>query len=95
MVKTVKPLTDERRKRVDRGVRSLPALLHEIPQVADAAARRDDRREWCIYCGSRRSNSATSVAETRAGTSSVYLPKEHIVATGDLVVAPTPFGIGS
>ncbi len=90
-----KPLTDARRQRVIEVVGLYSRYLHEIPQVQTLLPDVTIGEGATLYCGSRTIELRYLGRGNTRGDLVVYLPKEHIVATGDLVVAPTPFGIGS
>jgi glyoxylase-like metal-dependent hydrolase (beta-lactamase superfamily II) len=89
------PLTEERRKRVQEVIRLYERYLAEVPQVRTLLPDVAVESGATLYCGSRTIEIRYLGRGNTRGDLVVYLPKERIVATGDLVVAPTPFGIGS
>lgn len=92
-----KDLTEERRKRL---VEVLPILDQFLAEIAPVNARPilpdvvfDDH--LTIHRGSRTIELRHLGRGNTRGDVVVWLPKEKILATGDLVVNPIPFGIGS
>ncbi len=89
------PLTDERRERLEgqreMALRLLPDILGMEPIPPTVTFERDltlhlgDRTVELHYCG--RGNTRGDIV--------VYLPESKVLATGDLVVNPVPFSLGS
>lgn len=89
------PIGEAGRKRVERAVGyfqryareagSIRAALPDVTFDSSLVLQRGSRTIELHYLG--RGNTRGDVV--------VYLPRERILATGDLVVSPTPFGIGS
>jgi len=89
------PLSEERRQRVQEVIDFYERYLAEVPQVRTLLPDVAVESGATLYCGSRTIEIRYLGRGNTRGDLVVYLPKEGIVATGDLVVAPTPFGIGS
>lgn len=88
-------LTEERRARVEEVIGLYKRYLAEIPNVRTELPDLTVAGNLTLYKGSRTIEVRYLGRGNTRGDLIVYLPKDHIVATGDLVVAPTPFGIGS
>jgi cyclase len=86
-----KPLTPETKARVETGLRNRVEMLADrkvfrpVPPTVDVADRTTLKR------GSREIQVKFLGRGNTRGDLVVYLPKERILATGDLVVAPIPY----
>jgi cyclase len=89
------PLTEERRKRVEGVIEIYKRYLKEIPGVRVALPDVTVAGDLTIHSGSRTIDIRYLGRGNTRGDLVVYLPRERVLATGDLVVEPTPFGIGS
>jgi glyoxylase-like metal-dependent hydrolase (beta-lactamase superfamily II) len=89
------PLTDERRARVHTVIGYYTRYAKEAPTVRTALPDVLVTRDLTIHSGGRTIAIRYLGRGNTRGDLVVHLPKERLVATGDLVVAPTPFGFGS
>jgi cyclase len=89
------PLTVERRRRAEATLRFIKNYGEEIPHVQEALPDLTFEGALTLQSGSRTIRIEYLGRGNTRGDVVVYLPKERIVASGDLVVAPVPFGIGS
>jgi glyoxylase-like metal-dependent hydrolase (beta-lactamase superfamily II) len=87
------PLTDERRKRVRRAIDVYTTYVREVQTVKMVLPNVTFEDELIIHSGSRTIELRYLGRGNTRGDVVVYLPKERILATGDLVVSPIPFGI--
>jgi cyclase len=88
-------LTEERRRRAEATLRLLKKYGEEVPQVKETLPDLTIDRSLTLQAGTRTIRIEHLGLGNTRGDVVVYLPKEKIVASGDLVVAPVPFGIGS
>src|SRR5438067_3186906 len=88
-------LTEERRRRVEAVVRMLTKYGEEVPHLRESLPDLTFNRSLTLQAGSRTIRIEHLGRGNTRGDVVVYLPAEKIVASGDLVVAPVPFGIGS
>jgi len=88
-------LTDERRKRVERAIEVYSKYVREVQTVKAVLPNVTFEDELILHAGNRTIELRYLGRGNTRGDVIVYLPKERIVATGDLVVAPIPFGIQS
>lgn len=88
-------LTPERRNRVENVVSQFEQYDREIPRVRMQLPDVTFTDRLVLERGSRTIELRYLGRGNTRGDIVVFLPKEKIVATGDLVVAPVPFGIGS
>ena len=89
------PLTDQQRTRLAEQIRTLNEFIPKLPSLrvvlptvtidGTMSVYQQDREVQIIHPG---------LGNTR-GDLAVYLPKEGILATGDLLVHPVPFAYGS
>ncbi|HYM62418.1 MAG TPA: MBL fold metallo-hydrolase [Thermoanaerobaculia bacterium] len=89
------PLTDDLRKQVERVVAHFARYAAEIGKVHPVLPDVTFDQNLTLQRGSRTIELHFLGRGNTRGDVVVYLPKEKILATGDLVVAPSPFGIGS
>ncbi len=88
-------LTPERRARAEAVVRLLKRYDAEIPSVRESLPDLTFTASMTLQMGARTIRIEHLGRGNTRGDVVVYLPKEKIIASGDLVVAPVPFGIGS
>jgi cyclase len=86
-------LTPERRQRAEKTLRLLKKYGEEVPQVKESLPDLTFTGSLTLQAGSRTIQIEHFGRGNTRGDIVVYLPKEKIVASGDLVVAPVPFGI--
>jgi len=89
------PLSEERRHRVEATLRLLKKYADEIPHLKESLPDLTFDGSLTLQAGSRTIRVEYLGRGNTRGDIVVYLPSEKIVASGDLVVAPVPFGIGS
>ena len=89
------PLGDAGRKRVERAVGYFQRYAREVGSIRTVLPDVTYDRHLTLHRGSRTIELHHLGRGNTRGDVVVYLPKERILATGDLVVSPTPFGIGS
>lgn len=89
------PLTEARRRRAEATLRLLKKYVDEVPQVHESLPDLTFNGSLTLQAGSRTIRIEHLGRGNTRGDIFVYLPKEKVVASGDLVVAPVPFGIGS
>lgn len=89
------PLTEERRRRAEATMRLLEKYGAEIPHVKESLPDLTFDGSLTLQSGARTIRIEYLGRGNTRGDVVVYLPNEKIVASGDLVVAPVPFGIGS
>jgi cyclase len=86
-------LTPERRRRAEATLRMLRKYADEVPHVKESLADLTFTGTLTLQAGSRTIRIEHFGRGNTRGDVVVYLPQEKIVASGDLVVAPVPFGI--
>ena len=89
------PLTEERRKRVERAIEVYSKYVREVQTVKAVLPNLTFEDELILHTGGRTIELRYLGRGNTRGDVIVYLPKERILATGDLVVSPIPFGIQS
>ncbi len=90
-----KPLDPERRKRVQEVVDFYAETMAEFLKVKFVLPDHLISDSLILYKGQRIIKILWLGKGNTKGDLVVYLPNEKIVATGDLVVSPIPFGFGS
>ena len=90
-----KPLEDRRRRRAAELAEMYRATLPEMRTLRNTPPDLTLSDELVLHRGGRRIEIRWLGRGNTRGDLVVYLPHERIAATGDLLVAPTPFGIGS
>ncbi|HEX9688539.1 MAG TPA: MBL fold metallo-hydrolase [Thermoanaerobaculia bacterium] len=90
-----KPLEEARRKRAAEIAAVYRAALPELRSVKEAPPDLTFVDQLILHRGNRTIEIRWLGRGNTRGDVVVFLPKERIVATGDLLVAPIPFGIGS
>jgi cyclase len=86
-------LTPERRRRAEATLRMLKKYRDEVPHVKESLPDLTFTGSLTLQAGSRTIRIEHLGRGNTRGDVVVYLPQEKIVASGDLVVAPVPFGI--
>ena len=90
-----KPFTDEDRVRAPRVAALYRAFLAEIPQMRITPPTLIVDNALTLWRGEREIRIQFLGRGNTAGDLIVHLPKEGIVATGDLLVHPIPYAFGS
>jgi glyoxylase-like metal-dependent hydrolase (beta-lactamase superfamily II) len=90
-----KPLEERRRKRAAELAEVFRTGYSEFSQVKDTPPDLTFTDGIVLHRGERTIDIRCLGRGNTRGDLVVLLPKERIVATGDLLVAPVPFGIGS
>jgi cyclase len=90
-----KPVDEARKGRIDNVVELLQHFLDETTNVRMVAPDVTLDRSLILHRGTRTIEVRHLGRGNTRGDVVVFLPKERIVATGDLVVNPTPFAFGS
>ena len=88
-------LTEERRKRVERAIEVYSKYVREVQTVKAVLPNLTFEDKLILHTGGRTIELRYLGRGNTRGDVIVYLPKERILATGDLVVSPIPFGIQS
>jgi glyoxylase-like metal-dependent hydrolase (beta-lactamase superfamily II) len=86
-----KPLTPELKTRVENGLRTRKEMLVDRSQFRAVPPTVDVADSLTLTRGARTIEIKFLGRGNTRGDLIVYLPKERIVATGDLVVAPVPY----
>jgi len=89
------PLTDEQKSRLQEQSKTLRAFLPKIPALRVVLPSLTINDGLSVHDGSREIRIAHLGPGNTQGDVVVYLPKERILATGDLLVHPVPFAYGS
>jgi glyoxylase-like metal-dependent hydrolase (beta-lactamase superfamily II) len=89
------PLSDEQKTRLADQARTIHEFLPKIPEQRIVLATLTFVDRLTIHLGRREVQVLQFGPGNTAGDVVVFLPKEKIVATGDLVVHPVPFAYGS
>ena len=90
-----KPLEPRRRQRSTELAEMYRGTLPEFRTIRNTPPELTLTDELVLHRGSRRIEIRWLGRGNTRGDLVVYLPRERIAATGDLLVTPTPFGIGS
>lgn len=90
-----KPLTEARRKRVENAVSYFVRYAREAGSVRTVLPDVTFEDRLVLHRGARTVELLHLGRGNTRGDVVVWLPRERILATGDLVVSPSPFGIGS
>jgi glyoxylase-like metal-dependent hydrolase (beta-lactamase superfamily II) len=90
------PLTDAQKTRLQEQARTVREFLPRIPSLSVALPTMTvDGPATTIHQGDREIRLLYLGAGNTGGDLAVYLPREKVLATGDLLVHPTPFAYGS
>ncbi|MBV8520186.1 MAG: MBL fold metallo-hydrolase [Acidobacteria bacterium] len=89
------PLTDDSRHAIEGVVQMMSQYPREMRDVKMALPDTTFEDHLILHRGSRTIELHYLGRGNTRGDVVVYLPKEKILATGDLVVAPAPLGLGS
>lgn len=89
------PLSDEQKTRLRDQARTIHEFLPKIPEQRIVLPSLTFVDRLTLYLGQREVQLLHLGTGNTAGDVVVFLPKEKIVATGDLVVHPVPFAYGS
>ena len=90
-----KPFTDEERNTLERAAALFRAVVSDLPRMRITPPTLLVDRTLTIWRGTREIRLMFLGRGNTAGDLIVHLPNEGIVATGDLVVHPIPYGFGS
>ena len=90
-----RPLTPERRRRVGQLAGMLRDAIPDFRTIRNTPPDLTLTDTLVLHRGGRRIELLWLGRGNTRGDVVVYLPAERIAATGDLLVAPVPFGIGS
>jgi cyclase len=89
------PMTREERTSLERAAALFRAMVAQLPRMRITPPTLLVDRTMTIWRGTREIRLTFLGRGNTAGDLIVHLPAEGIVATGDLVVHPIPFGFGS
>lgn len=89
------PFTAEQKASLENQSRDLQAVLPELPLVEFAPADTTHTGSVSIRLGRREVRMLHLGRANTAGDTLVYVPDARVLVTGDVVVAPVPFGFGS
>lgn len=89
------PLTDRDRERLRQFVDDAELLDREYKRIDPVYPTDTFEKRFVIHLGDREIHLLHLGKGNTAGDIVMWLPKEEIVAAGDLVVRPTPYGFGS
>lgn len=92
---TGKPVDAARKKRIEDAVVVYGAFVDEIPKIRPTYPDLTVDTSLILHRGARTIEIRYLGLGNTRGDLVVFLPQEKIVATGDLLVNPVPFGIGS
>ena len=90
-----KPLTDAQKTRLQDQARTVREYLPKIPGQRIELPTTTLDGSATIHLGDREVRLVHAGGGNTPGDIAVYLPREKILATGDLVVHPSPFAYGS
>jgi cyclase len=90
-----KPLEERRRKRAGELVPLFATAVAELGEMREMAPTLTFEERLVLERGGRTIEIRWLGRGNTAGDAVVFLPRERIVATGDLMVYPVPFGFGS
>jgi glyoxylase-like metal-dependent hydrolase (beta-lactamase superfamily II) len=90
-----KPIDAERRKRIEIAIPMRQQMIDELAGLPTVAPTITFEDRLVLHLGERRIEVLYLGLGNTRGDAVVFLPQERIVATGDLVVHPEPFGFGS
>ena len=90
-----KEIDPDRRLRITNYITFLEGMVEETASIETVASDITFDEQLTLFRGSRRIDLVHLGLGNTRGDIVVLLPKERIVATGDLVVHPEPFGFGS
>jgi glyoxylase-like metal-dependent hydrolase (beta-lactamase superfamily II) len=89
------PLTEAQRTRLQEQARAVREFLPKIPALRVVLPTATFDRELTLHLGRREVRLIHFGPGNTRGDVAVYLPRERILATGDLLVHPIPFAYGS
>jgi len=89
------PLTDEQRARVESQREMVRQLLPEMRDMVPVPPTLTFARDLTLHLGDRTVELHYLGRGNTRGDIVVYLPESKVLATGDLVVNPVPFSLGS
>jgi glyoxylase-like metal-dependent hydrolase (beta-lactamase superfamily II) len=89
------PLTDEQRERLEGQKQMALALLPEMLEMEPVPATLTFERDLTLHLGDRTVELHYLGRGNTRGDIVVYLPESKVLATGDMVVNPVPFSLGS
>ncbi len=90
-----KPVDEARKGRINKVIDLYKQSINEYNSVKDAPPDLTYQDSLVLYRGSRTIKILWLGKGNTRGDAVVYLPNERIIATGDLVVYPSPFAFGS
>ena len=85
------PLTDAQRASLNRQLSDIAKVMTQATEYQQAMPTLTIKGQMTVDLGNRVVDITHAGRGNTAGDLVVYLPKERIVATGDLLVSPTPF----
>ena len=89
------PLTDQQRTQLKEQLRTLNAFIPKLPSLRVVLPAVTIDGTMSVYQQEREIQLMHPGLGNTRGDLAVYLPKERILATGDLLVHPVPFAYGS
>ena len=88
------PIPDDLRRSVSRDIADLKLEMAELGGVALVAPNLTFEKELTVHLGKREVRIAFLGKGNTAGDAVVIVPDARVVVTGDLLVAPVPYGYG-
>jgi glyoxylase-like metal-dependent hydrolase (beta-lactamase superfamily II) len=89
------PLSPERRGQLERIAARLRREIEELPTLHPVLPNVTFDDSLTLFRGSREIRTLYFGRANTRGDAVVYLPRERVVASGDMIVAPTPYALGS
>lgn len=89
------PLNDAQKTRLSEQIRTLREFVPRVPSLRVVLPTITFGEKLSIYDGDREIQLLHLGLGNTQGDVAVYLPAEHLLATGDLLVHPVPFAYGS
>jgi glyoxylase-like metal-dependent hydrolase (beta-lactamase superfamily II) len=88
------PIPDDLRRSVNRDIADLKLEMAELANVALVAPALTFEKELTVFLGKRAVRLSFLGKGNTAGDTVVIVPDAKVVVTGDLLVAPVPYGYG-
>ena len=88
-------LSDEEKDYFERMVADFPTYQADLARMKVMTPTRVIDETSVIDLGGKKATLLYMGPANTAGDIALYLPKQKVLATGDIVVAPTPYGFGS
>jgi glyoxylase-like metal-dependent hydrolase (beta-lactamase superfamily II) len=89
------PLSEQQKARLQEQIKTLNLFIPKIPSLRVVLPTMTLEDKLTLYQGDREIQILHLGLGNTPGDVAVYLPKEKILATGDLLVHPVPFAYGS